>query len=373
MRQSKEPQVAIVHDWLTTMGGAEQVVLELHKLYPNAPIYTSVYNRAALPAFANLDVRTTWMQKALPKSVRYKHVLWPVLRSYAFRSLDLSRYDLIISSASAEAKAVVKRPGATHVCYCHTPIRYYYSHYDEFRREFTFGPLTPLIRPFIPQLVKWMRHRDQESLKGVDAFIANSSVTAERVKEYYGRGSVIVNPPVDIRKFAANTTTERSGYIIWGRHVPYKRFDHAVIACSKLGVPLTVVGAGPDTDRLKSLAGPTVTFTGRISDIELVSRAYSAKGFLFPGEEDFGMSAVEALSAGLPVIGYAKGGILDIVTDGKTGVLYETQSTEALAGAIKRAEAIEFKRIDLTNRSKHFAPELFDNKVIQIISKVIHK
>ena len=373
---NQAPRVAIIHDWLTTMGGAEAVVLELHKLFPDAPIYTSVYDRSALPAFDGLDVRTTYLQRLLPRPIRYKHTLAPVLRARAFRKLDLSGYDLIISSSSAEAKAVRKAPGAVHICYCHTPIRYYWSHYEEFRREFTFGPITPLIRPLIPALVHRMRRLDLESVSGVDHFIANSTVTADRIKKHYNRSSIVINPPVDIAKFSGNrplATAERSGYIIWGRHVPYKRFDHAVSACSRLGVKLTVVGNGPDTERLKTMAGPTVTFTGRISDADLIARAHTARAFLFPGEEDFGLSAVEALAAGLPVIGYAKGGILDIVTDGETGILYDTSSVDGLTRAIQRFETTRFKSIDLTNRSKRFAYQLFDTKVLEVVRKVIHR
>jgi len=372
----KQPRVAIVHDWLTTMGGAEAVVLELHKLFPDAPIYTSVYNRGALPAFDGLDVRTTYLQRLLPAFIRYKHTLWPVLRASAFRKLNLSEFDVIISSSSAEAKAVRKRPDAVHICYCHTPIRYYWSHYEEFRREFNFGFLTPLIRPFIPVLVNRMRKRDLESVNGVDHFIANSTVTAERIQKYYNRSSIVIHPPVDIAKFAAGrptADTKRSGYIIWGRHVPYKRFDHAVQACTELGVPLTVIGSGPDTERLKRLAGPDITFTGRITDTELIERAHQAQAFLFPGEEDFGLSAVEALAAGLPVIGYAKGGILDIVTDNETGILYDKQSIDGLMGAIRILERTAFKSIDLTNRSKRFAPQLFDTKILEVVRRVIHK
>ena len=163
---NKPPKVAIVHDWLTTMGGAEPTVLEIHKLFPNAPIYTSVYDAANMPAFKHIDVRTTDLQTKLPKKLRYKHVLWPTLRAKAFRKLDLSEFDVIISSSSAEAKAVRKtHPDQIHIAYIHTPPRYYWSHYEEFRREFTFGTLTPFIRPFIPHFVKKMRYKTKEKSK----------------------------------------------------------------------------------------------------------------------------------------------------------------------------------------------------------------
>lgn len=363
----KQPKIAIVADWLTNMGGAEPVILELHKLFPGAPIYTSVYNKEAMPAFKDLDVRTTYLQKWLPEFIRYKHVLWPVLRAHAFRKLDLSEFDIIISSSSAEAKAIKKRPGAVHICYCHTPIRYYWSHYDEFKKEFNFGALTPLIRPFIPFFVKRMRKLDLESIKGVDVFIANSTITQQRIKKYYGRNSTIIHPPVDIERFTPQPKTERRGFVLWGRHVPYKRFDIAIQACNQLEAPLTIIGSGPDTARLKKLAGPTVKFTGRISNEALVKIAQHSKAFLFPNEEDFGISAVEALAAGTPVIAYAKGGALDIVEDEVTGILFKEQSAKALIEAIERFENHSFLPATLHRKAKRFARSLFATKIQKIV------
>jgi glycosyltransferase involved in cell wall biosynthesis len=362
------PKIAIVHDWLTNMGGAEPLVLEIHKLYPEAPIYTSVYNKDAMPAFKDCDVRTTYLQKWLPKFIRYKHVLWPVLRARAFRKLDLSEFDIIISSSSAEAKAVRKRPDAVHICYCHTPTRYYWSHYEEFKKEFNFGPLTPFIRPFIPFFVKRMRKLDLESVKGVDYFIANSTITQSRIKEYYNRPSTVVYPPIDTERFTPPVKSEREGFVVWGRHVPYKRFDIAVEACNRLGVPLTVIGTGPDTERLKNLAGPTITFPGRISDDDLNEVAWRSKAFLFPNEEDFGMSAAEALAAGTPVIAYAKGGALDIVQDGETGILFPEQTVESLVEAMKRFEEYSFLPATLHRKSKRFAIGLFATKIQKIVN-----
>jgi len=364
-----EPKIALVTDWLTNMGGAEPLLLELHKLFPKAPIYTSVYNEEALPAFKGIDIRTTYLQEKLPASLRYKHILWPTLRAKAFRKLDLSDFDIIISTSSAEAKAVRKtRPGQVHIAYIHTPTRYYWSHYEEFKKEFKFGIFTPFIRPVIPFFVKRMRKLDLASTKDIDVFIANSTVTQQRIKKYYGKASTIVHPPVDVDRFTPPPSGERSGYVLWGRHVPYKRFDLAIAACNQLGLPLTIVGSGPDTARLKKLAGPTVRFTGRVSDKELVKLAQSSRAFLFPNEEDFGIAAVEALASGTPVIAYAKGGALDIVQDGETGVLFKQQTVESLIAAIERFETMKFLPATLHRKAKRFDRGFFDTKMRKIVA-----
>ena len=356
------------------MGGAEPLVLEIHKLFPHAPIYTSVYDAEKMPAFAHIDVRTTSLQAKLPAKLRYKHVLWPTLRAKAFRKLDLSEFDIIISSSSAEAKSVRKtRPGQVHIAYIHTPPRYYFSHYEEFRREFNFGPLTPFIRPFIPHFVKKMRKLDIESTKDIDVFIANSTVTQERIKTYYNKPSTVVYPPVDVAKFTPPPKGERAGYVIWGRHVPYKRFDLAIQAANELGALLTIAGTGPDTERLKSLAGPTVRFVGRVSDDELVRLAQSSEAFLFPNEEDFGIAAVEALAAGTPVIAYKKGGALDIVQEGETGLFFTEQTTASLVDALQRFEAMKqsspqaFLPATLHRKAKRFDKGFFATKIRKII------
>lgn len=368
IHQIPSTKIAIIHDWLTNMGGAEPLVLEIHKLFPKAPIYTSVYDAEKMSAFKDIDVRTTSLQTKLPKALRYKHVLWPTFRAKAFRELDLSEFDIIISSSSAEAKSVRKtRPGQVHIAYIHTPPRYYWSHYEEFKNEFNFGPLTPLIRPFIPYFVKKMRKLDLESTKDIDVFIANSTVTQQRIKEYYGKPSTVIYPPVEVDRFTPPPKGERSGYVIWGRHVPYKRFDLAIQAANQLSAQLTIAGTGPDTERLKSLAGPTIKFVGRISDAELVKLAQTSKAFLFPNEEDFGISAVEALAAGTPVIAYKKGGALDIVQDGETGVFFEEQTVESLVAAMKRFETMSFLPATLHRKAKRFDKGFFATKIQKVV------
>ncbi len=354
------------------MGGAEPLVLELHKLYPDAPIYTSVYDRKKMTAFADCDVRTTYLQRLIPRFLRYKHILWPVLRAHAFRRLDMSEYDLIISSSTAEAKAVKKQPDATHICYCNTPTRYYWSHYKEFKESFHFGIFNIFIKPVIPPFVWWMRKLDLQAAAGVDYFIANSNEVKRRIKKYYGRDSTVIFPAVDVERYINAPkdalVQKRSGYIMWGRHVPYKKFDLAIEACNLIGAKLTVVGTGPETEKLKKLAGPTVTFTGRVSDEELVKLAHGAEVFLFPGDEDFGIAPVEALAAGTPVIAYNSGGALDYIIEGKTGAFFNEQSVENLAAALRAFDPTEYKSGDLQSFAKKFTPERFRTGVSTYIT-----
>ena len=362
-------KIALVTDWLTDMGDQEQLLLALHALYPRAPIYTSVYDRKKMTTFRGCDVRTTTLQKTLPRFLRYKHDLWPAQRIKAFRTLDLSEFDIIISVSSAEAKAIKKtRPDQVHIAYVTTPNRTYWTHPEEFKRNFDVGELTWLVKLFIPLFVRKMRKLDLETIPEVDIFIANSTVTQSRIKQYYDRPSTVVHPPVAIDRFTPPPKTDRQGYIIWGQHLAYKRFDIAVRACNKLQLPLTVIGDGPTTEQLKEIAGPTITFTGHVSDAELVDRAQHAKAFLSPSEEDFGISAAEALAAGTPVIAYGKGGIQDIIQDGETGILFKEQTVDSLVAAIKRFQDNTFLPATLHRKSKRFASSLFSQKISKIVS-----
>lgn len=372
MAAAKKPKVAIVADWLTNMAGAENVVLALAEAFPGALIYTSVYTPEKVPAFKKYDVRTTYLQK-LPGPLRKLHKFFPMLRVNAFKQLDLSEFDVIISSSSAESKQVRKtRAGQVHICYCHTPIRYYWSHYDEYKKDPGFGKLNWLVRLAMPFMVPGLKRADYEAAQRVDLFVANSEEVQKRITRYYGQPSTIVYPPVDIDRF--EPTKERADYYVTlGRQVPYKHHDLAVQAATKLGVPLKVFGNGSEHSRLVSMAGPTVEFyTDRFGDAsdKAVNQALNqAKGFIFPAEEDFGIVQVEALAAGAPVIGYAKGGTLDIVQDGESGVLFNEQTVEAVTEAIKRADATTFHPGTLRRKSRRFDKGLFITKMRTIVLK----
>ena len=365
------PKIAIVHDWLTNMGGAENVVLALHEAFPNAPIYTSTFTPEKMPAFKDLDIRTTSLQN-MPKPLRKLHKFFPVLRVNAFKNLDLSEFDIIISSSSAESKQVQKtRPDQIHICYCHTPIRYYWSHYDEYRADPGFGKLNWLIRLAMPLMIPSLKKSDYKAAQKVDVFIANSAEVQKRIKKYYGKNSTVIHPPVDVDRF--EPARERGDYYVaLGRQVPYKRIDLAVSAATKLGIKLRVYGDGSEHQKLVSIAGPTVEFfTDRFGDASndaVTSALNNAKGYIFPADEDFGIVQVEALAAGAPVVGYGKGGTLDIVQDGESGILFYEQSINAVCDAIKRAEQMNFLPGTLRRKAKRFDKSLFITKIRKIVA-----
>lgn len=366
----KQPKIAIVHDWLTNMGGAEKVVLAMHEAFPEAPIYTSTYNPESLPDFKDCDVRTTYLQN-LPKPLAKLHKFFPTLRVHAFKKLDLSEYDIILSSSSAEAKQVKKtRADQIHICYCHTPIRYYWSHYHEYKADPGFGKLNFLIRLAMPLIVPVMKKADFKASQEVDVFIANSSEVQKRIKKYYKKNSTVIHPPVDVRRFKPQRNRS-DFYVALGRQVPYKRIDLAVQAATKLSVPLKVFGNGSEHESLVKMAGPTVQFFtdrfGDASDEAVANTLNNAKGYIFPAEEDFGIVQVEALAAGAPVIAYGRGGALDIVQDGETGILFNHQTVEDVTEAIKKIDEIKFRTGILNQRAKRFDKELFINKIKKVV------
>lgn len=374
--QAKIPKIAIIADWLTNMGGAEKVILAMHEAFPDAPIYTSVFTPETMPDFAKLDVRTTWIQK-FPSSLRRLHRWFPVIRVWAFRSLDLSDYDIILASTIAESKHVRKtRPGQVLISYCHTPVRYYWSHYNEYKKHPGFGKLDWLVKLLIPIFMPSQKRLDFKAAQKVDLFIANSDTVQARIKKYYQQNSIVINPPVETKRFAP-ARDRGDFYVALGRQLPYKRIDLAVAAATKLGVKLKVFGNGPDHDKLLKIAGPTVEFHtdrfGDASDAAVTEALNNARGFLFPAEEDFGIVQAEALAAGAPVIAYNKGGATEIVDDGESGVLFNHQTVDSLSRAIQKAEQIKFMPGLLNRRAKRFDKGLFITKIRKVVSDAYTK
>jgi glycosyltransferase involved in cell wall biosynthesis len=364
---ARRPKVALVHYWLVNMRGGERVLEALCELFPDADIFTHAYDPAAIaPVITRHKVTTSFIGK-LPGAVRHYQKYLPLM-PMALEELDLSAYDLVISSESGPAKGVITRPDALHVCYCHSPMRYAWDHYHLYRRH------AGLIRRLVmPLAMHRLRQWDVTSAARVDHFIANSSFVAQRIRKYYRREADVVFPPVDVARFAASLTPGE-GYLLVGELVHYKRVDLAIAAFNAMEKPLTIVGDGEERTRLERSAGPTVTFKGRLPDAELQAAYAACRALIFPHEEDFGIVPVEAMAAGRPVIAYGRGGVRDSVIDGQTGLFFQEQTVPALIAAVEQFEN-ETGRFDAGRIADHaagFSRDIFKAKIVENLKGLGH-
>jgi len=358
------PRVAVVHDWLTIPGGSEQVVLQLLEMFPQAELFTSVYDPAPWPAqIKERSVHTSYLNR-IPGAARQYPKLLPLMNG-AFRSFDLSSFDLVLSSSHACAKNVRTPSGVLHVCYCHTPMRYAWE------EGFLAGEQVPgVLRPLLPALLAWLRRQDLAGAAGPDVFVANSGHVAQRIARYYGRTAEIVHPPIDVDHFLALERSPEDFYLVFGRVVPYKRVDLAVAACARLGRKLKVAGAGRALEALRDGGEQTgVEFLGKVSETRRDALLGGALALLFPGEEDFGIVPVETQAAGTPVIAYGVGGASESVLDGSTGVLFAEQSVAALAEAIERFEGLELDEQRVRENARRFGEARFRAELAAVIEK----
>jgi len=355
-------KVALIHDWLTGMRGGEKVLEALCELFPDADIFTLVWIKGSVSAkIEKHRITTSFLQKLPLVEKRYRHYL--PLMSCAIRSLDVSGYDLVISSSHCVAKGVSVRKGAVHICYCHTPMRYIWNQYDEyFNREragFLVSSAMKLVRPY---LQKW----DVKTADGVDLFIANSNHVRKRINEYYRKDAQVVHPPVDIEGYPA--VKQGNYFLMVTALVPYKRVDMAIKAFNKLGLPLKIVGSGPDAARLKNLAAPNIEFLGWQEDSAIKQYYAGCRAFIFPQEEDFGITAVEAQAAGKPVIAFGKGGAQETVIEGATGTFFYESTAESLADAVQRFERMSFSEEKIKMNAQKFALQRFEEGIKALVS-----
>jgi glycosyltransferase involved in cell wall biosynthesis len=347
------PRVAVVHDWLTIPGGSEQVVLELLEMFPQAELFTSVYDPAPWPPeITERKVHASYLDR-IPGAVHHYPKLLPLMNR-AFKSFDLSGFDLVLTSSHAFAKNVRAPADALHVCYCHTPMRYAWE--ESFMEGEDVGGAT---RMFLPSLLAWLRRQDLAGAGGPDVFVANSRHVAERIERFYGRTAEIIHPPVHVDQFLALPRTPASFYLVFGRVVPYKRVDLAVAACARLERALDVAGDGRALDAVRATAADGARFLGRVSETKRNQLLTGARALLFPGEEDFGIVPVEAQAAGVPVIAYGIGGASETILDGRTGVLFGEQTVAALAAAIERFEDLEIDEDVVRQNAMRFGRERF--------------
>jgi len=355
--------VALVHDWGNQIGGAENVLAELKALFPQAPVYMSMYAPAAMPTFwREWDIRTSFMDH-LPLVKRY-HQLFLPLYPLAFEGFDLSSYDLVLSNKSGFCHGVITPPETLHICYCLTPTRYVWRYHEYARREGLGRLADALLRPLLNYLRLW----DRLAAERVDYFIAISQEVRRRIAKYYRRDSVVIYPPVDTRRYTPNGPPG-DYYLVVSRLIPYKRIDLAVRACTALGRPLKIVGEGRDQEALQEMAGPNVEFLGRVSDDELLDLLRRCRAFIFPGLEDFGIAPVEAMACGRPVIAYAGGGALETVVEGRTGLFFREQTSEALAAAIERFETLDFDPAVIRRHAEQFDTTVFRKQLVEFIDE----
>src|SRR5687768_3940724 len=346
------------------MGGAENVLLVLHDLFPDAPIFTTIYEPSLVhPAFKRMDIRTTFMQR-LPFVHRHHQAFLPVF-PFAIESIDLRGYDVVLSMSSAWSKNVVTRPEQCHVNYCLTPMRFAWTFEEYVARERLADWQKPLLLPVVMGLRAW----DVAGANRVDHFAGISATVNRRIRKYYRRDSALIHPPVETAPLAARAAEagDDGYFLVVARLIPYKRIDLAIEACNRLGVPLKILGEGRDRARLRAMAGPTVEFLGWVDEETKRRHLRRCRAFIFPAEEDFGIAPVEAIASGRPVVAFAAGGALDVVEEGKTGLLFDRQTPEALADQLAAVAERRWDGPTLAAHASRFATEAFNSKLLRFV------
>lgn len=357
-------KIALIHDHLAQDGGAEQVLKAFHAMYPESPIFVLVYDAArASPAFRSADIRASFIQR-LPFGVS-KYQWFLPLMPRGVESYDLSEFDVILSSSSSLAKGIIKRPNQLHICYCHTPTRYLWMETQSYVDALHIPDAVKKVLPFY---LRHLREWDRRAADRVDLFMANSEVVKKRIRTYYERDAVVVPPPVDMRVFELSTDIQPY-YVTGGRLVAYKRFDLLIEAFNENGKALKIYGDGPEEADLRRRAKPNIEFCGRVSDEERRALYAHAQAFLHPQEEDFGITPLEAMASGRPVIAYRRGGACETVVDGVTGVFFDEQTPDAVNAAVERARGLAFDPARIRRHAEQFDLPHFQQAIRRIINE----
>ena len=357
-------KIALVHDYFTQRGGAEKVAEELFRILPDASLFSTVALPDLMPkGLRNKPIVTTWMQHLpfMRRWYRFYVGLYPL----AVHSLDLSGFDLVITSSSGYVKGVSKDVHAFHVCYCHTPMRWAWEAPTYLARE-EMGPLKELFLLRLAHLLRWW---DMKASRQPDIYVANSQAVANRIQKCYGRSAIVIHPPIDLNRFSVSNEQE-DYYLVLARLVSYKRIDLAVSACTKLNKRLIVIGEGPDRVRLESIAGPSVSFLGRLQDSEVEHYASRCRALLFPGEEDFGMAPLEIAAAGRPTIAFRAGGAIETIVEGVTGTFFDSQDPDDLACAIERFEKQAWDPLVIREHAEGFGTDVFRESFLDLLNRI---
>lgn len=350
-------RVALVHDWLNQIGGAENVLIALKEIFPDAPVFTSIYDRERMPAvMRGWEIHTSFLDR-IPGIYRNHQIALP-LYPFAWEQFDFSGFDVVLSNKSGFCHGIITPPETTHLCYCLTPTRYLWSTESYLQRE----GVGRLRRMVLPPVLTLLRQWDANAARRVDHFAAISRAVQARIQKVYRADSTIIYPPVDTHRFASGETQDY--FFIVSRLIPYKRIDLAVKAFSELGLKLVIAGDGRDREALEKIAGPTVRFVGRVSDTELKTWMAGARGFLFPGEEDFGIAPLEAMSAGVPVIAYAAGGALDTVIENETGLFFREPTVASLKATVEQFATRSWDKQRIRAHAETFDVEHFKRQIL---------
>ena len=357
-------KIALVHDYLVQYGGAERVLEAFTEIFPKAPIYTMVYDEKLMnKAFSDKKIRTSFLQK-IPL-IGPNHRLFPLLMPMAIEQFDLSEYDIVLSDSNSYAKGVITMPHTLHITYCHTPMRYAWDDCHKYLREFKYSNITKKLVPFA---MNYIRLWDKISADRPDIYIANSNFVSLRIKKYYNKNAFVINPPVSAQNFYISEKTE-DYFLMIGRALPYKRFDIVIEAFNKLGLPLKIIGKGPEMDKLKKSAKENIEFLGYLDD-KKISRYYSqCKAFIFPTEEDFGITPLEAMASGRPVIAFRGGGVLESVIERKTGLFFDQQTPEAIVEVIKDFDPKKFSSQEIRDHALKFDKKIFKDRIRKFVEK----
>jgi len=360
-------KIALVHDWLTNFGGSERCVQAFSELYPTSPLYTSLWDKKNVPQFANQEIVTSFLQK-MPGSIHH-HAFYLNQMPMAFERFDFSDYDVVLSSSHACAKGIITLPKTIHICYCHTPTRYLWDFWHQYiNNPSYFGLFNPLIKLFAPLAATYLRLWDRSAAERVDYFIANSRYISERIKKYYRKPSVVIYPPVDVADF--HQSDDLGDYfLLVSRLVTYKRVDLAISAFNELGIPLKIVGDGPEYKKLRSLANSNIEFLGSVEEQEKRDLMARCQAFIFPPEEDFGITAVEAMAAGRPVIALRRGGALETVVEGRTGLFFDEQRSDLLCEAVRSFDNKDFNSTAIRKHAMQFDRSVFKQRIHDFITQ----
>ncbi|MFA5961887.1 MAG: glycosyltransferase [Parcubacteria group bacterium] len=357
-------RIALAHDYLVQCGGAEKVLDCFCELFPYAPIYTIIYDKKLMHGmFEDRNIKTSYLQRIPFAPTR--HRIFPPLMPAAIEQFDFSNYDIVLSDSSSYAKGIITGPQTLHICYMHTPMRYAWDDCHKYTTDFYFPNF---IKKIVPFFMNYIRIWDRISADRPDKIIANSNFISRRIKKYYKRDSIVINPPITFDNFYVSEKTE-DYFLMAGRFMAYKRFDIAIKAFNELKLPLKILGRGPEVNRLKKIAGPNIEFLGRVPEKELFRYFSCCKAFIFPQEEDFGIAAIEAMASGRPIIAYRGGDIPEHIEEGVTGIFFEHQTVEDIISAVKQFKESDYDPKYIREKALRFDKKIFKEKIKNYIEK----